>query len=302
MPPASRYRPDSPSDYSHRFHVGNVGDVWKHCALVELLHRVAAASPRVGYVETHAGEGAYRLGATGEWTEGIGRLWRDAQPPTTGESALGRYLGVCRRLGRGAERIEEYPGSPAIAQQILGPDARLDLFEQDEAAFARLRARVGEDRRVHAVRDDGWSGLGPALRAAESARGTAVALIDPPYSQKPEWGLAADALVAAAGVTERAHLMLWYPVKSLTRPNAMRARLEAAGVAGALVEVVTMPLDSKRHRLNGSGVLLVRPPGGILPALASAAAELGERCAVRHGTWSTRSVAWDPGPFVAQGR
>ena len=63
-------------DYGHRFHAGNVGDVWKHCALVEILGRVAAGSRRVRYVETHAGEGAYALGPTGEWSEGIGRLWR----------------------------------------------------------------------------------------------------------------------------------------------------------------------------------------------------------------------------------
>ena len=44
----SRYRPDAVPDYSHRFHAGNVGDVWKHCALVEVVRQVAArpsASP-----------------------------------------------------------------------------------------------------------------------------------------------------------------------------------------------------------------------------------------------------------------
>ena len=34
---ASRYRSDAAADYSHRFHAGNVGDVWKHCVLVTVL-------------------------------------------------------------------------------------------------------------------------------------------------------------------------------------------------------------------------------------------------------------------------
>src|SRR5689334_6150867 len=94
----SRYRPESAPDYSHRFHAGNVGDVWKHCALIEVLRRAASGHGRVAYVESHAGEGGYALGPTGEWTEGIGRLWRrdgDAD-------AVGRYLGLVHRLGAGS--------------------------------------------------------------------------------------------------------------------------------------------------------------------------------------------------------
>ncbi|MFZ4739261.1 MAG: 23S rRNA (adenine(2030)-N(6))-methyltransferase RlmJ, partial [Bradymonadia bacterium] len=63
--------------YSHRFHAGNHADVFKHLALVALLEAStrAGAAP-VTYLETHAGEGRYTLGPTGEWTEGIGKLDR----------------------------------------------------------------------------------------------------------------------------------------------------------------------------------------------------------------------------------
>src|ERR1043166_6046971 len=80
--PVTRYRDAATADYSHRYHAGNVGDVWKHCALVEILRRIAAASRSVAYVESHAGEGRYALGPTGEWTEGIGRLWAAREPVT----------------------------------------------------------------------------------------------------------------------------------------------------------------------------------------------------------------------------
>ena len=86
--------------------------------------------------------------------------------------------------------------------------------------------------------------------------------------------------------------MLWYPVKSLTRPNAMIARLKAAGVSATVAELITTPLEHQRKRLNGSGMLLVRPPAGTLSAIGAAAAVLGPRCATRVDTWSLRLVSW----------
>ena len=54
------------------------------------------------------------------------------------------------------------------------------------------------------------------------------------------------------------------------------------------------PLGERRPRLNGSGLLLVRPPEGALEALGASAAVIGPRCAIREGTWSLRLVAWGP--------
>jgi 23S rRNA A2030 N6-methylase RlmJ len=86
--------------------------------------------------------------------------------------------------------------------------------------------------------------------------------------------------------------VLWYPVKSLTRPNAMLARLADAGVPGTIAELVTTPLDQQRNRLNGSGVLLVRPPAGAVETIAAAAPIVGAACATQSGRWSFRSQAW----------
>jgi 23S rRNA A2030 N6-methylase RlmJ len=72
----------------------------------------------------------------------------------------------------------------------------------------------------------------------------------------------------------------------------MIARLQAAGVSATIAELVTTPLEHQRNRLNGSGVLLIRPPAGALSALAAAAPVLGARCATRRGIWSFRLVSW----------
>ncbi len=290
--PRSRYRPGAPPDYGHRFHAGNVGDVWKHCALVEILRRAAAVGGRVAYVDTHAGEGSYALGPTGEWTEGIGRLW-DAPRATAWNDTVAHYVALCRRLGAGDKRPQRYPGSPAFARAVLGADAELLLFERDPAAFGRLAAYCRGDGRVHLACGDGLAALGEALRAAEAHARAVVTLIDPSYAQKADWTVVPDALIDAVGRSTRACVVLWYPVKSLTRPNAMVARLEAARVPGTIAELVTTPLGLRRHRLNGSGLLLVRPPAGTLAALGAAAPVLGATCAT-HGTWSLRMRSWTP--------
>jgi 23S rRNA (adenine2030-N6)-methyltransferase len=290
--PTSRYRPDAHPDYSHRFHAGNVGDVWKHCALIALLDAAAASAKRVAYLETHAGEGVYDLGATGEWTEGVGRLVGDVDLAQR-DDALGRYVSLCRGIGGGAARMPaRYPGSPIFARAMLGPDAPLALYEREEDAFRRLSAVLAADPAARLVAGDGLDALEREAAAAETAGDAAIVAIDPPWSQKADWIEIPDALVRAIKATTQACFMLWYPVKSLTRPNAMIARLAAAGVSGLLAELVTTPLEERRNRLNGSGVLLVRAPESVAPSLAAAAPMIARRCATRSATWSFRLQSW----------
>ena len=283
----SRYAADAVPSYPHRFHAGNVGDVWKHCALVEVLRRAAATSRTTRYVETHAGEGRYPLAPTGEWGEGIGRLWDvggDAAAET-GEGAIARYVALCRRLGSGTTRPESYPGSPLLARAVLGSEATLTLYERDADAFASLSRHLASDAGARLAHGDGFA----ALTSLEDA---SVVLVDPPWTQKADWTVVPDVLAAATRAAARTCFLLWYPVKSLTRPNAMHARLEAAGVSATFAELITTSLKHQRHRLNGSGVLLVHPPGGTLEALAAAAPVIGRRCATRAGAWSFRMQAW----------
>ena len=283
----SRYREGPESDYSHRFHAGNVGDVWKHLVLVEVLRQASAAGDAVAYVESHAGEGEYALLPTGEWTEGIGRLWSKEDESEAG--ALGRYVALCRSLGSGEARPAYYPGSPLRARGVLGKGAEMHFHERDPAACERLAAVLGESPTTTVVRGDGLAAFSETIRAA---KGTVVALVDPPFTQKPDWTIVPDHVIAAARASTSATILLWYPVKSLTRPNAMIARCKVAGVSATVAELVTTPLEHQRQRLNGSGVLLIRPPEGAIAAIAAAAVPLGERCATREGVWSLRLTSW----------
>ena len=72
----------------------------------------------------------------------------------------------------------------------------------------------------------------------------------------------------------------------------MIARLRAAGVGASVAELITTPLAQQRHRLNGSAILVVRPPAGTLTAIAAAASAVGAACATEAGTWSFRLQTW----------
>ena len=290
--PPSRYHPDSAPDYSHRFHAGNVGDVWKHCALVALLESATASGGRVSYLDTHAGEGSYALAPTGEWTEGIGRV-RLAPEAGARDDLVPRYLALCRELGASeGDRPTRYPGSPVFAHALLGEDAALSFWERDASTATRLAERFADDSRARVTEGDGLASLASEAVAAESSSESVVVLIDPPWAQKADWTKIPEVLASAVKSTERACFMVWYPVKSLTRPNAMIEQLAVAGVAGSIAELITTPLEHQRNRLNGSGVLLVRAPSAVLPALAAAAPCLGSLAATRTDTWSLRIRSW----------
>jgi 23S rRNA A2030 N6-methylase RlmJ len=179
---------------------------------------------------------------------------------------------------------------------VLPADAELVLWERDPAAFARLEAMVAGDRRARPVLGDGLRALPDALPAAEERADAVVALVDPSWAQRSDWTDVPDAIAAAIRASRHACVVLWYPVKSLGRPNAMIARLAAAGVAGVVAELVTTPLEHRRHRLNGSGLLLVRAPEDAIRTIAGAAPVLGARCATRPGEWSLRLRAWGASP------
>ena len=140
--------------YRHGYHAGNHADVLKHTVLVALLRHLALKDKPFRVVDTHAGAGWYRLDhtfaqKTGEWREGIGRLFdaSDAPPAVADYLALVRSAngfepvaveaGLAERSrsqasARSAPAASDpavYPGSPWITRQLLRPDDRLQVFE-----------------------------------------------------------------------------------------------------------------------------------------------------------------------------
>jgi 23S rRNA (adenine2030-N6)-methyltransferase len=271
------------SDYSHSFHAGNVGDVWKHCVLLSCLEALRGRGP-ITYVETHAGAGRYALGPTGEWTDGVGKLL--GLPRQELPAAAARYLD---RAGP-AVASHAYPGSPLLALELLGRGDRVALCELQEQTRAVLVETVAGDARVTVEGGDGLAALAGALRRPEGQE--VFVLVDPPYVAKSEWQEVPDALVAAHRARPSMRLLLWYPIKSLSRPEAMLKALRAAAVPATALELITTPLDLRRNRLNGSGVLLINPSPGVLVEAAAVLPVIGAACATHGGRWQSRASAW----------
>lgn len=277
-------------DYSHRYHAGNVGDVWKHCVLLALLRALLQRCSRLRVVETHAGEGLYALGATGEWTEGVGRLWAAQRSIAESTELLRDYNELVRRLGLADGHTRRYPGSPALSLATLREPDQLVLCELVPSSYQRLAEQIGTDPRVELHCGDGLALLPELL--AQGGDDRTLVVVDPTYQDKAEWTRLVEVFSTLELTRPELTVMLWYPIKSLTRPNALRQRVLASGFPGVALELITTPLESKRNRLNGSGVLLFNAPGDSLAALAGTAPTLGSLCATQVGQWRSHLIGW----------
>ena len=79
--------------YRHAFHAGNHADVLKHLVLMHCIEHMNSKDKPYTLVDSHAGAGFYALDAeqarrTGEYVNGIGRLWECKDLPP----ALAEYV------------------------------------------------------------------------------------------------------------------------------------------------------------------------------------------------------------------
>lgn len=268
--------PTETTDYDHGFHAGNHADVWKHVALLALIN--ALRDHPIGVVDTHGGEGEYTLHGE-EWKAGIGRLLRRfGAGESSGAGAVDRYLARVRRAGEG-----RYPGSPRLVLGSLPKTGRLRAHELQAPVAARLRARLADDDRAYVATGDGLTNILPLPRVS-----TPVVLIDPPFVSKDEWAQAAEAVAQAREAGAR--VMLWYPVKSWTRPNTLHNKLRELGVPFVAHDLLIRPIEEGSRSLAGSGVLWAGAPDGARIELHAAAAVLGP--ALSNGAdWSLRVTA-----------
>src|SRR3569832_131791 len=115
--------------YRHAFHAGNHADVLKHFVLMQVLKHAAQKDKPFWYIDTHAGAGMYALDnafamQNAEFNSGISRLWHATDMPTV----LADYVALVKKLNPTGQ-LRRYPGSPAIAHELLRKDDRMRLFE-----------------------------------------------------------------------------------------------------------------------------------------------------------------------------
>ena len=197
-------------NYRHAFHAGNHADVLKHLVLSRIFALLSRKEAPFAYLDSHAGVGLYDLAGdqasrTGEWLQGIARIWQAETRP----ALLDDYLGVIRSLNPdGALRY--YPGSPELARQLTREQDRLQLNEKHPEDGALLKDNMSGDRRVAVHRGEGWH-VPRALMPTREKR--VVLLIDPPFEQADELSRCVTALKEALGRMRQTIGVIWYPIK-----------------------------------------------------------------------------------------
>ena len=98
--------------YRHSFHAGNHADVLKHIVQTLIIESLKDKEKPFLYLDTHAGAGRYQLTnahatRTGEYLEGIARLWQQDEVP----ELILPYLEAVGELNSNGE-LRYYPGSP----------------------------------------------------------------------------------------------------------------------------------------------------------------------------------------------
>lgn len=272
-------------NYRHAFHAGNFADVFKHLALLSLLDRFLLKDKPFCYVETHAGRGLYDLQGeaatrTGEAGHGVLRLVGAEGLPR----AVADYLELVMALPGNEQGLRWYPGSPLIARARMRDEDRALLAELHPEEAEALREALGRDGRFSVHQRDGYEAL-KALLPPSPRRG--LLLVDPPFEKPDEFQRIFQGLDQVARRWSTATVAVWYPIKRGADMEPVYARFASGQYGPALRAEFCLHRDDTASGLNGTGVIVVRPPwqldqelGHWLPALGP---QLAGRPAFRSG-------------------
>ncbi|MCG4452291.1 MULTISPECIES: 23S rRNA (adenine(2030)-N(6))-methyltransferase RlmJ [unclassified Pseudomonas] len=247
-------------NYRHAFHAGNHADVLKHVILSRLIALLSRKEAPFAYLDSHAGVGLYDLAGdqanrTGEWLQGIARLWQAEDVP----DQLVDYLEVIRAMNPDGV-LRHYPGSPELARMLTREQDRLHLNEKHPEDGRLLKENMHGDRRVAVHLGEGWH-VSRALLPTREKR--VLLLIDPPFEQADEPERCVQALNEAIGRMRQAVVAIWYPIKELGQLRRFYRDLEKSNAPKLLrIELYVHPADDAQ-RLNGSGLVISNPPWGL---------------------------------------
>lgn len=243
-------------NYRHDFHAGNFADVVKHVLLVMLLERMLEKPQPICVLDVHAGGGFYDLRSdaaqrSGEFRHGVLRLLDRANAPP----GVAAYLALLRHFNPSGG-MDVYPGSPALAREMLRANDRLVLNELEPNTLRALRRCLGADRRVAIHSRDAYEAMG-ALLPPDPRRG--LLLVDPPFEQKEEFERMASSLVAAYRRWPTGRYLVWYPLKTRDAAGSLFERLRSARAEGFALEFHVGSADESGG-LAACGLAVLNPP------------------------------------------
>lgn len=247
-------------NYRHAFHAGNHADVLKHLVISRIIALLSRKEAPFAYLDSHAGVGLYDLQGdqatrTGEWLDGIGRLWDASDLP----EATADYFGVLRDLNPdGALRY--YPGSPELARQLTREQDRVLLNEKHPEDGRLLKDNMKGDHRVAVHLGEGWHVPRALLPVAEKR---ALLLIDPPFEKADELERCVAALDEAIGRMRQTVVVIWYPIKDERQLRRFYQALSKSSAPKLLRAELFVHAPDDATRLAGSGLAIANAPWGL---------------------------------------
>lgn len=243
--------------YRHGFHAGNFADVLKHSLLTLAINALKQKDKPFVYIDTHAGAGKYSFKSefaqkTGEYQQGIGRIWVAAQPP----EEIRDYLAAVRAENTGKQLVR-YPGSPQLVRRLVRSHDRLQLSELHGSDYESLQQLFAGDKQVSVAKEDGLERLSKKLPPIQK-RG--LVLIDPSYEVKSDYNRVVEALQGAYKHFATGVYALWYPIIDRNVTERMLQRLQAAGIPKQLRIEHCVAADGALRGMTGSGMLFINPP------------------------------------------
>ena len=243
------------------YHFGEIGDVWKHLVLGDLLDRVRPAR----YWETHAGSGTYVLDRSWQREYGVFAMLREA--PRAPAIEASRYVWLVRTLPPGDDEQPRYPGSARLAMEVLGDTAAYLCCDLDPASVADLARSARELDLADVVRVQRADGLATVWAAAQEltpdAAAATVAMIDPfDADERSVDGM--DAFDLFTRLAEGGFpTALWLGFDEETDRDAARARIAVATTFD--IETPYLHGGSRLHPgVGGCAMVLANMPGEAL--------------------------------------
>lgn len=242
--------------YRHGYHAGNHADVLKHWVQVLCLEYLKQKEKPFYYVDSHAGGGLYDLKSqfaqkTNEAAEGITCLWQQSDQP----DVLADYIDAVAQFN--PHKLKNYPGSPAIAANLLRESDRLRLVELHSAEISALQKQFAKDRRVKVIDGDGFQEL-KALLPPPTRRG--LVLMDPPYEMKADYQRVIGAMKENLKRFANGIYLIWYPLINSVAAQRYSEQLRKLPCDKWLDVQLSVARPPQGHGMYGSGIFVVNPP------------------------------------------
>jgi 23S rRNA (adenine2030-N6)-methyltransferase len=269
-------------NYRHAFHAGNHADVLKHLIISRIIALLARKEAPFVCLDSHAGLGLYDLkgdeaSRTGEWLEGIARLWNaDDLPASTDD-----YFQVLKAMNPDGE-LRYYPGSPELARQLTRDQDRVLLNEKHPHDGQLLKENMRGDRRVAVHLGEGWHVPRALLPVAEKR---ALLLIDPPFEQSDEQDRCITALNESISRMRQTIVAIWYPIKDERQLKRFYQGLSKSTAPKLLRAELFVHSPDDATRLTGSGLVIANAPWGLEDELKELLPWLAKNLAQSEGNW-----------------